>query len=76
MTIIEIDKDLFVNVENVFKMEIHQLEGSDTCFIKFYHTDLSYAISKEFDNNELAKDWLTLRIIRAAGTNEILTLNT
>jgi len=74
MTIFEIDEGIFVNLDNVFKIHVERLSGSETCILKFYHTDNSYAISKEFDNLDRATDWFNLRVIRSAGSNEILTL--
>lgn len=75
MTLIEVDKRRFINMDNVFKFELIQLEKSDQCFYRFYGIDDSHMSSKEFESEATARDWMNLQIMRAAGSNEILELH-
>ncbi len=75
MKIIEIDKGIFINIDNVFKIELVRLEKSEKCYLKFFAgSENNYAISKEFDDAEEAKEWLSMQTIRASATNEIIAL--
>lgn len=74
MTLIEIDNNVFINLEKVFKFAIEQTETNDHYIIRFYDQQGNRAESKKFDSEDNARDWLSLRIIRAAGSNEILGL--
>lgn len=74
MTIIEVDKNLFVNMKQVFRIELIQVEKSDRCYIKFHSSGGEYAISREFPSDVAARDWLSLSVIRSSGSNEILAL--
>ena len=73
MTIIEIKKGIYLNVENVFKFELLQKEDN-SFFFRFYSHSEQYADSHDFANLDLAKEWISMRIIRAAGADEILGL--
>ena len=75
MTIIEINNGIFVNLENVYKIEISRKDNSESCCLKFYPSSDSYAESKEFNSVAEVRDWLSLRVIRATGSNEILDIN-
>ena len=75
MKIIEIDKGIFVNIDNVFKIELVKLEKIVKCYLKFFNgSENNYAISKEFDDAEEAKEWLLMQTMRAAATKEIIEL--
>ena len=74
MTMIEVDKNLFVNMKQVFRIELIQIEKSDRCYIKFFSSNGEYTISREFPSDVAARDWLNLSIIRSSGSNEILEL--
>ena len=75
MRIIEIEKGIYINIDNVFKIELIRLEKSEKCYWKFYSTsEDNYAISKEFDDVEEAKEWLSMQSMRASATREIIDL--
>jgi len=74
MTIIEVDKDRFVNLKQVFKIDLIQVEKSSNCYVKFYSASGEYIISKEFASDVAARDWLSLSVIRSSDANEILHL--
>jgi hypothetical protein len=74
MTIIEVDKGRFVNLNHVFRIDLIQVEKSDKFYVKFYSENGEYSISKEFHNEIAARDWLTLSVLRSSGTHEILEL--
>lgn len=73
MTIIEIDKGIYINVENVFKFELMQ-NTDQLYYFRFFSVSKQIADSREFENLDLAKEWISMRIIRAAGADEILGL--
>ena len=73
MTIIEINKGVYINVDNVFKFELNK-KPEDSYFFRFYSLSEQSADSRDFDNLDLAKEWISMRIIRAAGADEILGL--
>lgn len=73
MTIIEINKGVYINVENVFKFELFHKEDG-TYFFRFFSMSEKTADSRDFENLDLAKEWISMRIIRAAGADEILGL--
>ena len=72
MTIIEIKKGVYLNVDNVFKFELHQEEN--IYFFRFQSSGETYVDSREFETLDQAKEWISMRIIRAAGADEILGL--
>jgi hypothetical protein len=74
MKIIEVDAGRFVNIDNVFKMDLIKVEKSDACYWRFYCSDDCYSISKEFENNATAREWLFMQIMRASGGNEVIEL--
>jgi len=71
MTIIEINIGVYLNVENVFKFE-HLTNEDGKFFLRFFSTNNTTVDSKFFDSIDLLKEWISMRIIRAAGANEIL----
>lgn len=73
MTIIEIEENRFINLNNIFKFDIIPVE-SNKCYIRFHNYEDSYANSMEFDSIKDAREWIKIRILRAANTNEILEL--
>jgi len=73
MTIIEINKGVYLNVENVYKFEFKTNE-EEKYFLRFYSADNITADSMLFDNINQIKEWISMRIIRAAGADEILGL--
>lgn len=73
MTIIEINKGIFLNVENVFKFELMKTEDEKYYFR--FHSDADLvADSMIFNTLDLAREWISMRIIRASGADEILGL--
>ena len=75
MKIIEIDKGIFINIDKVFKIEMVRLEKSEKCYLKFFSgSEGNYAISKEFDDFDNAREWLSMQTIRAGATKEIIEL--
>ena len=75
MRIIEIEKGVYVNIDNVFKTKLIHIEKSEKCYWKFYSSnENNYAISREFDNFADAKEWLSMQSMRAAATGEIIDL--
>ncbi len=73
MTIIEIRKGVYLNIDNVFKFELKENENGTFSF-RFYSSAESYADSREFETLDLSREWISMRIIRAAGADEILGL--
>ena len=71
---IEVDIDRFVNIDNVFKMELLSVEKSDKCYWRFYCREDCYSISKEFNNRTEAREWLFFNIIRASTGSEVIEL--
>jgi len=75
MRIIEVEKGVYVNIDNVFKTELIHIEKSEKCYWKFYSSDENnYAISREFDDCADAKEWLSVQSMRASATKEIIDL--
>jgi hypothetical protein len=74
MKIIEIDVDRFVNLDSVFKMDLIKVEKSDIFYWRFYCSEDCYSISKEFESNSAAREWLFLQVMRASGGNEVIEL--
>jgi hypothetical protein len=74
MTIFEIKEGVFINLENICKFKIEKVNSGNS-IIKFYNDHNCIADSIEFSSENEALDWLSLRIIRSAGANEILRLN-
>lgn len=75
MKIIEIDIGIFVNIDNVFKIELVKLEKGAGYYWKFFsESENNYAISKEFDDSDEAKEWLSMQTLRASATKEIIEL--
>ncbi|OQX71898.1 MAG: hypothetical protein B6D62_01045 [Candidatus Cloacimonas sp. 4484_275] len=66
MRIIEIERGIYINIDNVFKIELVRIEKSEKCYWKFYSADENnYAISKEFDDVSEAREWLSMQSMRA-----------
>ncbi|MBC8384530.1 MAG: hypothetical protein H8E57_03310 [Candidatus Cloacimonetes bacterium] len=75
MKIIEIDIGIFVNIDNVFKIELVKLEKGAGYYWKFFsESENNYAISKEFNDAEESKEWLSMQTLRASATKEIIEL--
>ena len=74
MTIFEIKEGIFINLENICKFQIEKVDSGNS-IIKFFSDQDCNADSIEFSSDDEALDWLSLRIIRSAGANEILRLN-
>lgn len=74
MTIIEIRNGLYLNFENVFKFEIMKTGTDSRSFFRFFTDNDTYADSQEFESVDFAKEWISMRIIRAAGADEVLGL--
>jgi len=73
MIIIEVKKNKFVNIDNVFKMDIIRKE-KNTVYWRFYTNDESFCSSKEFSDEQEAHSWLSMQIARAQGSGEIISL--
>jgi len=74
MIIIEVKKNKFVNINNVFKMDVLGKEGSDNVYWRFYANDDSFCSSREFSDAQEAHSWLSMQIARAQGSGEIISL--
>ena len=74
MIIIEVQKNIFVNFDNVFRMDILHKENESEVYWRFYNNDESFCSSKEFSDELEAYSWLSTQIARAQGSNEIITL--
>ncbi|MCF7859240.1 MAG: hypothetical protein K9N07_07945 [Candidatus Cloacimonetes bacterium] len=74
MIIIEVKKNKFVNIENVFKMTILRNEDNHTVYWRFYNNDDTFTSSREFIDEQEAQSWLSMQIVRAQGTGEIILL--
>ncbi|MDP8201858.1 MAG: hypothetical protein P9M11_06910 [Candidatus Tenebribacter burtonii] len=74
MIIIEVKKNNFVNIENLFRMDILHSEDNNKVYWRFYANDESFCSSKEFSDVQEANIWLSMQIARAQGSNEIISL--
>ena len=74
MIIIEVKKDKFVNLANVFRMDILRKEDNNKVYWRFYATDESFCSSREFSDEQEAHSWLSMQIARAQGSGEIISL--
>ena len=73
MTIIEIKKGVYLNVDNVFKFEL-ETNDEGHYYFRFHSVSDNQADSRIFETLDLAKEWISMRIMRAAGADEILGL--
>ncbi len=74
MIIIEVKKNIFVNFENVFRMDILHMEDKPVVYWRFYASDETFCSSKEFSDELEAYSWLSTQIARAQGSNEIIPI--
>ncbi len=74
MIIIEVKKDKFVNIDNVFRMDILLREDNQRVYWRFYANDESFCSSREFTDVQEAHSWLSMQIARAQGSGEIISL--
>ena len=74
MIIIEVKKNKFVNIDNVFRMDILRKEDNNKVYWRFYATDESFCSSREFSDEQEAHSWLSMQIARAQGSKEIISL--
>lgn len=74
MIIIEVKKNIFVNFDNVFRMDIIHKEDEPEVYWRFYANDESFCSSREFSDEQEAHSWLSMQIARAQGANEIISL--
>jgi len=74
MIIIEAKKNIFVNMENVFRMDILRKEDNNSVYWRFYANDESFCSSREFSDEQEAHSWLSMQIVRAQGSGEIISL--
>lgn len=74
MILIEVEQGRFINFKRIFKIDLIQVEGSDRYYVKFFSDSGEYGISQEFANENAARDWLSLSLIRSSGSHEILEL--
>lgn len=74
MIIIEVKKDKFVNIDNVFRMDILLREDNQRVYWRFYANDESFCSSREFSDEQEAHSWLSMQIARAQGSGEIISL--
>ena len=64
----------FVNLDNVFKMELINMEDSNEYYWRFFATDDTFCTSQPFENESEAKEWLKMRVLRAKGSGDIIGL--
>jgi hypothetical protein len=64
----------FVNLDNVFKMELINMEDSNEYYWRFFATDDTFCTSQPFENEAEAKEWLKMRVLRAKGSGDIIGL--
>ena len=74
MIIIEVKKNKFVNIDNVFRMDILCKDDNNNVYWRFYTNDESFCSSKEFSDEQEAHSWLSMQIARAQGSKEIISL--
>ncbi len=74
MIIIEVKKNIFVNFDNVFRMDILHMEDKPEVYWRFYTNEESFCSSKEFSDELEAYSWLSTQIARAQGSNEIIPI--
>ena len=74
MIIIEVNKNKFVNIDNVFRMDILRKEDTNSVYWRFYANDDSFCSSREFSDEQEAHSWLSMQIARAQGSGEIISL--
>jgi len=74
MIIIEVKKDKYVNIDNVFKMDILCNDSNKKVYWRFYATDETFCSSREFSDEQEAHSWLSMQIARAQGSKEIIKL--
>ncbi len=74
MIIIEVKKNIFVNFDNVFRMDIIHKEVETEVYWRFYSNEESFCSSREFSDDQEAHSWLSMQIARAQGSNEIISL--
>ena len=74
MIMFSIDEKKFVNLDNVFKMELINLEDSNEYYWRFFATDDTFCSSQPFENESEAKEWLKMRVLRAKGSGDIIGL--
>jgi hypothetical protein len=72
--IIEVKKNKFVNIENVFKMDILLKDENGKVYWRFYANDETFCSSREFSDEQEAQSWLSMQIARAQGSSEIISL--
>lgn len=74
MVIIEVKRNKFINIDNVFKMDILYQEKNKKVYWRFYATDETFCTSREFADEQEALSWLSMQVARAQGSNEIIKL--
>ena len=74
MIMFSIDEKKFVNLGNVFKMELINMEDSNEYYWRFFATDDTFCSSQPFENESEAKEWLKMRVLRAKGSGDIIGL--
>lgn len=74
MIIIEVKRGKFVNIDNVFRMDILSSEANKRVYWRFYSTEEAFCSSREFSDEQEAHSWLSMQIARAQGSNDIMRL--
>ncbi len=74
MIMFSIDEKKFVNLGNVFKMELINMEDNEQYYWRFFATDDTFCTSQPFENESEAKEWLKMRVLRAKGSGDIIGL--
>ncbi len=74
MIMFSIDEKKIVNLDNVFKMELINMEDSNEYYWRFFATDDTFCTSQPFENESEAKEWLKMRVLRAKGSGDIIGL--
>jgi hypothetical protein len=74
MIIFEVDSGKFVNMDNVFSLDLMNKKSSKKLFWRFISINNVTIDSREFDDPFEAITWLNMTIARAEGAREIITL--
>lgn len=74
MKLFEVQKGVFINMDNVFKFELVKLENSDSVFWRFWSENDQSVNSKEFTDDFDALTWLNMTIARSEGADEVIML--
>ena len=74
MIMFSIGEKKFVNLSNVFKVELISMEDSEEYYWRFFATDDTFCTSQPFENETEAREWLKLRFLKAKGSGDVIGL--